>query len=239
MSLEDSLVEKYLSGSYSIETILLIISGADSEEKLREYQLKIDGIIDDFLNHYEIIERPSYSDIWELTTASKLFDYLWHEKENRYGDDFLLKDVIDNQLNPKSKNVGSCLGLTSLYTVLGLRLGLNLITVSERKHMLSELIGENYSIFIENTNIRGFALGKTSKESKKGLKFLVSTAYKNRAFYREKNYDFEGAIDDCNSVLEIDPENLAAQRLLIWSRFHNTLSNIKPFNYLYRKPKKS
>ena len=49
--------------------------------------------------------------------AKQAFDWLWHEKPNRYRPKghYKLSDVVESQLREESQGVGNCLGLTILW----------------------------------------------------------------------------------------------------------------------------
>ncbi len=196
--LETLVIEGLKNGDCSIERALLVVSGLD-ERGIRNYQQKLDSIQDDFERwHSEIPER-----------ARALFDYLWETKPNRYSDDFLLANVIDNHLaDDKHAKVGNCLGLTSLYTVLGTRLGLEMAVLFDEEHILSLLSYHGQEIVIENTKNIGFDcnLKERQRFQKGDLKILVSYAFSSRGNAKQNLGDLKGVIQDHNKALELKPD---------------------------------
>ncbi|MEK6899740.1 MAG: hypothetical protein AABX05_01320, partial [Nanoarchaeota archaeon] len=119
--LEDRTIEQLKEGKCSVERALLVVSELD-EAGVSEYQRKLDGMQKDFERWREWQCR----DTSDYRIAAALFYYLAGGYESRYIiDEFKLSKVIDNQLDGEGE-VGNCLGLTSLYSVLGEKLGLNL-----------------------------------------------------------------------------------------------------------------
>lgn len=139
-----------------IERALLIVSGLKNEKQISKYQQKLDTIIDSFKEYQQ--ERGMGWVSGSPSTAESLHDYLWDTKPCRAkGDSYLLTEVIDSQLDEDQyAPVGDCLGLTSLYTMLGLRLGLDLDVMDSPKHILSLLHADRRDIKIENTDPDGF-----------------------------------------------------------------------------------
>src|SRR3989338_4562492 len=153
LSLEEKLFQDFRSGvEVCLEDALLIASGVDSEEKLVEYKKKLGFIEADFVK-----KKGKRDDAFLL--ARDLFNYFLETKPERYNGNFLLTDVIDAQLNPDAKGVGNCVGLTSLYSVVGSRLGLELKVsfiepnCAEAGHAFSRMCVKEKVVDIENTNM--------------------------------------------------------------------------------------
>jgi len=207
-------VEELKEGKCSVERALLVVSGLQSEEEVAEYQRKLDYIQNDFEEMYS-----RYADLGdEVQTARTLFDYLWETKPHRYNSDFFLDKVIDNQLDGDwNKAVGDCVGLTSLYSVLGVRLGLDLAVLNGKMHpsdksdhVLNVLTAEDGEIAIENTSPFGFdeKLNEFQRQNfkKYDLAFLVLSAYNSIGNAKCGLEDFKGAIRDYDQALELKPD---------------------------------
>ena len=201
--LESTVIEQVKSGRCSVERALLVVSGLENEEQIRAYQRKLDWIQQDFGQSVNVRRSGSYD------KAEALFEYFWEKKPDRYNGDFLLANVIDNQLDKdKNKRVGNCVGLTSLYSVLGVRLGLDLAALYSEDHVLSLLSCRGQEIAIENTLRDGFDcnLYKRAKFQKRDLLVLISTALNNRGAAKERLGSYDVAIRDYNKALELEPD---------------------------------
>ena len=216
MNLEHKIVEELKTGQCSVERALLIVSGWKSEEEVAAYQGKLD-LMQEYVERY----NSAFENITPVKIAIALFAYLRGYKRDRYNGDFLLAKVIDNQLDGNKATVGNCLGLTSLYSVLGVRLGLDLAILEGKRfsdksesHVLNVLIADDREIAVENTSPYGFNKKLDEFQSKnyvrKGLIDLVGGAYNSRGVAKASLSDFEGAISDYNQALEINPNSARA-----------------------------
>ena len=201
-TLEDKIIAEFKEGKTSVERTLLAVSGLQTEEEIASYQRKLDFIQKDF-ERYCGRSLPET----EFQTAKALFDYFWETKPNRYNGDFLLVKVIDNQLDEdKDKTVGNCVGLTSLYSVLGLRVGLDLSVFIGLDHILTLLHCGNREIVVEN--VKGFRFNSKleSRYEKKDLIRLVSSVFCSRGFERKNLGDLEGALFYYSRAIELESD---------------------------------
>ena len=207
-SLEEKLFQDFRSGvKVDLEDALLIASGVDSEEKLVEYKKKLGFIEADFVK-----KKGKRDDAFLL--ARDLFNYFWETKPERYNGNFLLTDVIDAQLNPDAKGVGNCVGLTSLYSVVGSRLGLELkVSFIEadydgKGHVFSRLCVKEEIVDIENTNDGGFNFQHAGET--RDLSHLVCETYHSRGTVNYWSSRFDEAIADYDKAIELNPNYSAA-----------------------------
>lgn len=216
MTLEDQLIDDMTSGKeVSIERALLIVSGCETEEQIAEYTAKVDRIQEDFRRYFDEAAgsnwpklRQDTADLFDLEKAALLFTYLWETKPNRYNSDFLLKEVIDAQLSEdRNQRVGDCVGLTSLYTVLGLRKGLKLSILCDLEHVLSVLNVNDHKIPIENTIRLGFNHCNPLKHySEEDLTALVALVLNCRGALKKDGNDPDGAMSDYNNAIRLKPD---------------------------------
>ena len=193
----------------SLEESLLALSGINDQE-ISTYVKGLDQIQEDFLSWLKGGSKAE-------TLAESLFLYLWKDKQMRFNNNFLLKDVIDSQLN---KNpfvpVGNCLGLTSLYTVLGLRNGLNIFIIEKRNHVLNKLYEGEESILVENTERDGFGIRENYLKFQLGMRQeqefretspngLVALSYASRGVMKMNKGLIEAAIRDLDTAILLDP----------------------------------
>ena len=136
-----------------------------------------------------------------------LFEYLWISKPKRFGEYFLLTDVIDAQLNSDVQHlVGTCVGLTSLYSVLGLRAGLNLSLMVASDHLLSRLNMGQQTIDIDHTDPQGFDCRKSEGFREFPLLTLTANVLNSRGLRNESNGRFEAAKEDYQKAVLVNPE---------------------------------
>ena len=229
--LENRTIKEFLKGKVSLERALLVASGLD-EEGVETYVGKIDKIQENFtewLKEKKNVQQPQELSVYDRAEA--LFNYLWETKPDRYNSNFLLADVIDAQLSENvNEKVGNCIGLTSLYTVLGIRNGLELSVLYtntqmfDESHTLNLLHDGDQEVVIENIHPSGFNFKKESdseniileynaEESKtlrikfkKGtLKTLLASEYNNKGIEKNDLGDVEESITDFDKAIELDP----------------------------------
>ncbi len=96
----------------------LIASGVRTRKDLENYLAKLNTL-------YQQVKADIPADT-KLEKARAIFDWLWRKKPNRSErkGSYKLTEVLDAQLDPEIEKVGNCLGLTVLYHLLALRLGL-------------------------------------------------------------------------------------------------------------------
>jgi len=220
-NLEDLMIKEVKSGDFSLERALLIASGLTDEKQIDEYIKKIDTLQEGFNKYYSTL--PKVEIFKKTQIAEALFKYLWETKPNRYDSNFLLTDVIDAQLSydsnflltdvidaqlsqDKDQKVGDCLGLTSLYTVLGLRNGLDLSVLYNDEHILSTL-HDGWEIHIENTERNGFDTDPSNHPYlKKGnLIYLVAGTFHNISYSNLELENPKKAIENCNIAIKLMP----------------------------------
>ncbi|MDP7244070.1 MAG: hypothetical protein QF568_01875 [Flavobacteriales bacterium] len=204
-NLEDLMIKEVKSGDFSLERALLIASGLTDEKQIDEYIKKIDTLQEGFNKYYSTL--PKVEIFKKTQIAEALFKYLWETKPNRYNSNFLLTDVIDTQLSQdKDQKVGNCLGLTSLYTVLGLRNGLDLSVLYNDEHILS-VLDDGWEIHIENTERNGFDTDPSNYPYlKKGnLIYIVAGTFHNISYANLELWNPKKAIENCNIAIKLMP----------------------------------
>jgi len=213
MDLEEKLIQDIKGGnSVSLERGLLIISGLQKEGEIEAYTQKLDQIYNGFIERIKSKSPLSLASTRNYMTRSMakwLFDYLWNTKPRRCNSNFLLADVIDAQLNTDlNQKVGSCVGLTSLYTVLGLREGLNLSILVSGNHMVNRLRIDSTDFFdIDNTDPLGFDCSIKEEEFLECPPIkLVANVLNSRGMARERADNLEKARDDYEKAIEVNPD---------------------------------
>ena len=224
MDLEKKLIQDIKAGnSVSLERGLLIISGLKTEGEIRTYTQKLDQIYDGFIEKLTSKSPVSLATLREYLVASlaqSLFEYLWNTKPRRCDGNFLLTDVIDAQLDPDvNRKVGSCVGLTALFTVLGLREDLNLTILVSDSHIVNRLRVDDTLYTIDNTDPLGFDY---SLDEKDFLEYpsimLLANVLNSRGLAQETVKNFAQAKADYNKAIEINPE---------YANAYNNRGNIK------------
>lgn len=194
----------------SIEELLLVLSGIKTDDEVRSYQKKIDQIFDRFLAKCKGKNLPYRSKpplYLHQEAANLLFEYLWTSKPKRFGKKFLLTQVIDAQLNSDCHHsVGTCVGLTSLYSVLGLRAGLSLTLLVDSDHLLSRLrVGER-TIDIDHTDPQGFDCKNCQNFLELPLLMLAASVLNSRGLENEKKGKFIAAKADYEKSILVNPK---------------------------------
>ncbi len=204
----------------NLEKSLLTASGCQTDEEVNTYIKKLDSIQDHFEIYlrkfknnktYQKFKQSSFS---SSADAWALFEYFWETKPKRYNSNFLLKDVIDAQLdNDQNQAVGDCFGLTSLYTVIGLREELNLslitgLTFSEDKgHILNRLREGSEIMNIENTYRYGFDTGEYNKKYiELPPQYLIEGTYTKDGKRMVDSGEFEEAIKQLDKAIGCSPK---------------------------------
>lgn len=207
---EEQLIEKIAAGiPVSLEMALLVLSGLSTDDEIRSYRSKLDAIFARFLRRCS--ERkltlqfrlPRYH---HREAAEVLCDYLWTSKPKRFGRNLLLTQVIDAQLDPDIEvGVGTCVGLTALYSVLGLRVGLNLTLLINSDHLLSRLrVGEEI-IDIDHTDPQGFAHASGKDCTELPLLMIATSVLNSRGLDHEQNGRFAAALSDYDKAIRLRP----------------------------------
>ena len=194
----------------SLESALLVLSGLQTDRGVLSYQHKIDDIFSRFQKKCDITgpsglsRPPAYL---HGPIAECLFKYLWTSKPKRFGDHFLLADVVDAQLDPDvHRTVGTCVGLTSLYSVLGLRAGLNLSLLVNSDHLLGRIRVGGQTIDVDHTDPQGFdcVVGESFREF--ALLTLTANVLNSRGLRDEKEGEFAAAGEDYDKAVLVNPE---------------------------------
>ena len=193
-----------------LDRALLVFSGLKTDEEIGFYQHRIDEIWGRFLKKCETkglfdhAKPPSYL---HQEIAKRLFEYLWNSKPKRFGEYFLLADVVDAQLDTNvHHSVGTCVGLTSLYSVLGLRAGLNLSLWVGSDHLLSRLRVGQQTIDIDHTDPLGFDCRSGEGFREFPLPTLTANVLNSRGLRSEASGEFAAAKADYQNAVSVNPE---------------------------------
>ena len=208
----EEIAERVKNGNVNLlEDALLSISCSEKEE-IENYKEKIGAINNDFDNwarknskKYEIANKED-----EKEVIKSLFDYFWDSKLLRYNKDFLLSQVIDNQLSRNAyQEVGNCLGLTALYSVVCIRKGIRDLKILESNDHILNCYG---NIFIENTLDSGFNADnkKYNGFQNYDLTQLIASSYINNGIEKGKTKKFEEAIMYFDKAIRLNPNNSRA-----------------------------
>ncbi len=210
--LEKKLIQDTRAGRVvSLERGLLIISGLKTEGEIEKYSRKLDQIYNGFIEKLKSKSPVGLSTLRKYmarTRAKLLFEYLWNTKPKRCNSNFLLTDVIDAQLNADiNLKVGSCVGLTSLYTVLGTREGLNLTILVSDSHMVNRLRVDENTFDIDNTDPLGFDCAFDEKDFIEYPTIgLLANVLNSRGIAKERLGNLEGAKEDYSAAIEVNPQ---------------------------------
>lgn len=208
---EETLLRDIKDGTpVSLERALLVLSGLKTDEEIRSYQHKIDDIWSRFLSKCKNMglsdqsRPPSYL---HEPIGKCLFEYLWSSKPKRFGECFFLTDVVDAQLNSDvHRSVGTCVGLTSLYSVLGLRAGLDLSVLVALDHLLSRLRVGEQTIDIDHTDPQGFDCLNREGFREFPLLTLTANVLNSRGLRNERSGKFMAAEADYQKAVLANPE---------------------------------
>jgi len=223
-NLERKLIRDILSGDrVSLERSLLIASGLSTDREIDKYIFQLDQIHLGFIEKLEMqspLALPETRKYLMTFQARLLFEHLWNTKPKRCSDNFLLTEVIDAQLNPDIDcRVGSCVGLTSLYTVLGLRENLNLTIMVSDNHMVNRLRVDGIATNIDNTDPLGFDCDIEEKEFTEYQPVkLLANVINSRGLVHEQRGRFARAEKDYAKAIAINPE---------YSNAYNNRGNMK------------
>ena len=210
MDFEEKLIQDLKAGrDVSLERGLLIISGLKTEEEIEAYTRKLNQIHDSFIAKLTSKSPVSLSTLREYmpkTRAQSLFEYLWNTKPKRCNSNFFLTDVIDAQLKADvHQKVGSCVGLTGLYTVLGLRESLNLTILVSDSHIVNRLRVDDTVFNIDNTDPLGFDCSLDEQDyTEYPATMFLANVLNSRGMAQETVGNFERAEEDYNKAIEIN-----------------------------------
>ena len=212
MDLEEKLMQDMRGGkTVSLERGLLLISGLNTEAEIETYIQKLDQIYNGFIERLASKSPLSLASTRKYMTRSMakwLFEYLWNTKPRRCNSNFLFTHVIDAQLNPDiHQKVGSCIGLTSLYTVLGLREGLDLTILVSDSHVLNRLRVDDTIDNIDNTDPQGFDCSIREEEFLEHPPVkLLANVLNARGMVKERAENLSEAKEDYEKATEVNPD---------------------------------
>jgi tetratricopeptide (TPR) repeat protein len=238
MDLEEKLIHDISAGkTVSLARGLLILSGLNTEGEIETYTQKLDQIYNGFMRRLTSKSPLSPAATRKYMTRSMakwLFEYLWNTKPKRCNSNFLLTDVIDAQLNPDiHRKVGSCVGLTSLYTVLGLRECLNLTILVSDSHVVNRLRVDDTIDTIDNTDPQGFGCSIKEEEFLEHPPVkLMANVLNSRGMKKERAENLSEAKKDYEKAIEInrDYANAYNNRGNIKSKQGNYAGAVKDYN---------
>jgi regulator of sirC expression with transglutaminase-like and TPR domain len=223
-NLEEQLIQDIkVAKSVSLERGLLILSGLKTELEIEEYTLRLDQIYNGFIERLKSKSPLSLSTLRKYmagSMAKSLFEYLWNMKPRRCDSNFLLTDVIDAQLSTDiDQRVGSCVGLTALYIVLGLREGLNLSILVSDSHIVARLRANETIYNIDNTDPLGFDCDLEDRYfAEYPSASLLANVLNSRGIEQERVENLERAKEDYDRAIEINPG---------YANAHNNRGNIR------------
>ena len=209
--LEEKLIEDILGDKdINLERSLLIVSGLNSEKEIEQYMQKLSRIHNGFITNLQWKSLATFSIQQQYTLCDRamhLFQYLWSTKPRRCNGNFFLTDVIDAQLDSDTYcPVGSCIGLTSLYTVLGLREDLDLVILSNGSHILNRLKAHGKNYDIENTDPLGFDYGGADRSFEEcEVICLIAHVLNSRGVMFERKNNLEKAARDYEKAVMVNP----------------------------------
>lgn len=194
---------------------LLVVSGLTAKSDFERYEGRLAKIHAGYvakLKRKNPVSFPSGGNYKERIRpkerARTLFEHLWHTKPRRVDSNILLTHVIDAQLSPDTRaRVGTCVGLTCLYTVLGLMEGLELTVLASGEHILSRLRAHDIAYDIEHTDQQGFGCdleGKTFTELP--AINLVAHVFNSRGMAKERAGNIDAALEDYGKALIVRPD---------------------------------
>ncbi|MBI4154153.1 tetratricopeptide repeat protein [Candidatus Woesearchaeota archaeon] len=140
--LERRVIAGFRKNQLDIEEALLVFSGVDNQKDLDNYREKIRQIYQGFCDTHSPFSLG-------LGTARNLYAYLWKHEGRHTLKEYRLTTAIDRYIED-APPYGNCVALTSLYTVVGLRLGLNLFVALSPDHIISGFKTETKRVYIEN-----------------------------------------------------------------------------------------
>jgi len=200
-----------------LEKKLLIASGIESEKEIRDYTEKIGILINQFREYQGRVttkaRRKFTSYSGNSLLAKELFNFLYSQKPRRYNSSPELSEAVDGQMSPdKNHRIGNCAGLTSLFTVLGNRLDLDLAIGliqhgdNGELHVRSLLDYNGGEIQIENTSKREFDYPRLKYDDKCPAETLVPVTYNLRATRQMGKGNFDEAVPLLTKAVQEYPE---------------------------------
>lgn len=190
MTLEDELILDLSKGrNVNIERALLITSELD-EESIKQYHEKL-NLLERGFEEYQQNHKSIFFDITKpKVIARNIHNYLWDNNENRYNPDgnYLLSKVIDAQIK-KGNPVGNCVGLTSLYTMLCDRRGLDIAIMLMYRHIRPRVLFPDTHIDVETQYKNGFGMREVKDSKQYSQLALIEGAFSKKFFDAIDNND--------------------------------------------------
>ncbi|MBU2612296.1 MAG: tetratricopeptide repeat protein [Nanoarchaeota archaeon] len=188
-----------LGKDFTLEESLLIVSGADSREKLEKYKNRIGYLHKKYQNR--LVKKDSCS---KTRTLVKFVGNGKKRFRGREGD--ISNDYLTNVINRKiwRHKIGNCLGLSELAAVVGLREGLDLGCLLFPGHISLFLKNGAERINLETTIKSGFNFkygnSKESKEedsllTEERIEVLLPVLLGDRGYLSYNLKDLDKAID--------------------------------------------
>ena len=210
--LEDRLLDDISKGKEaSTEDALLIVSGVKTPQELNKYKRKLDNIqarFQTWLRAKGAVSDFIHKEYMSITRARFLFEYLWNSKPRRHGNGYLLTVAVDAQLDPDvNSTLGSCIGLTALYTVLCIRENIDTVILTNGDHVLNRLKHDGVSINVENTDPLGFdkePINDSFEELPPVL--LIASILNSRGIDEQKRGECKVALDTFSKAVTIRPD---------------------------------
>jgi tetratricopeptide (TPR) repeat protein len=218
MGLEDKLIQTIERGEdFDTAEALLVASGIDSESDIVTYKEKLHQIASDFSTELrsqlggtlfdELEEKhPRLSRDSEALMGYKLHNYFFDNKPKRYNSNYLFQEVIDAQLSD-SERVGNCVGLVSLFHIVGSIIGIKTVPVLTSEHIyLQQETDKGNKIIIETTLPEGYDY-KKDDEGKVGDKInMVCSIYNSRVIHSEDKGERNRLIEVWQKINSKDPQ---------------------------------
>lgn len=198
----------------ALEPALLAFSGLANVDAMAVCRARIDRIFHRFLERCPVLRQsghegpPAYR---HADVARDLFEYLWICKPRRFGEAFLLAEVVDAHLDSDpNRTVGTCVGLTSLFSVLALRAGLTLSLLVSPEHLLNRLrLGET-TVDLDHTDPQGFDCRRAGGFREYPLWTLAANVLNCRGLAHEQTGDHLAARSDYERAIQINPHYSSA-----------------------------
>lgn len=153
----------------------------------------------------------------DIEKARAIFNWLWQTKPDRSErqGSFKLTEVINAQLDPNTKQVGNCLGLTVLYNVLSQRFNLKVRAIHvedamcQGPHIFSILGTARGTIDIENILPNGFDFKGHQENLQRtiwGNAELIADIYHSTGnkFFEQGNH--EEAVQSYSKAILLNPK---------------------------------
>jgi len=202
MLTETELIQKSQKGEeVPLEDGLFCLSGVD--DVMHNWCLvELSNLQDGFHRYLDINLPKSGSD---PSIGKVLFNYLLTKKKERYNGNFLLSDVILNLSLPQ-EGIGDCVGLTSLFSVMALREGMDVSILYSRNHVMPSIHDGRRSVAIDLTKDEGYDLVVDERFVHRNIKDLICGVLIRRALVHESVGNIEETIRDHAKSIALNPD---------------------------------